>query len=428
MANSIKTALRNVYFSKRFNKYAVRLYSIVHPPLYRRPNMEFDADVWNGICTFRSQQGRQIGENNTGPEIYKEVVETEHRICKFEGSRYGLPINVTALREVMATWEDALQFSTIARNDYIKRRKLCSDRFNLRQAYVLSKLGAAIPAYLARRKDNPLKNGSLLPLETTFFTLGVGPFMVVRSLMEKGDLTPLELEPLTAERMYELADSSGSIVSASGKGCAGSKKLFIDLLDVVMNGTYKKELTSTESMRVIASLGDLDRFYSYVYASSRVELLVRLMQFVCAQSLYELQDKSQALSGEEREWVQKSLAECYHKPANDLDDRTVMKNFIRVTLALLNELDYPSVETALVRADILRSDGSAPESLAGDVGQGAVKRISRGAEIIFPYIKSELDGVHQALGRYIGETITIDQLYKRCCGPQLKLLLDRLGR
>ena len=71
--------------------------------------------MWNGICAFHSDDGRQIGENNTNPEIYREIVETESKPCKFEGSRYGLPINLTALRNVMASWDDALQLVTTVR-------------------------------------------------------------------------------------------------------------------------------------------------------------------------------------------------------------------------------------------------------------------------------------------------------------------------
>lgn len=132
---------KKLFYSKRFNKLAVRLYSAVNPPPYRRANMEFDYDVWNGICTFHSHDGRQIGENNTNPAVYREVIETEHKICKFEGSRNGLPINVTALRHVMAVWTDALQFTTMLRNDYIRRRGLTGPRLTLRQGYVFSKLG-----------------------------------------------------------------------------------------------------------------------------------------------------------------------------------------------------------------------------------------------------------------------------------------------
>jgi len=428
MLKQVKALLRKAHVPGRFTARAVQLYSMVFPPPYRRANMEFDSDVWNGICTFHSQDGRQIGENNTGPERYREEIETEHRTCTFEGSRNGLPINVTALRQVMAAWDDSLQFTTLLRNDYIRRRKLGTPRLNLRQGYVFSKLGAAYAAYLARRKDNPIT--SLPRLETAFFTLGVGVFMVVRTFMEKGDLSVLDEEPLSAEALYEMADSSRTLISADGKGCAGSKRLILDYLDVTMNGTYKKELSSLEARRAIDSIGDWDRFYDYVYASSRLELLVKLNQSLCAQALFALQSDPGQLSKAELDLVGKSLASCYEKPRDGLDDRTVMSNFMRIVLTLLDELDYPAVRVALAGAGLINPDGGAGSRLqdlsSSDLRKAAAMRMRLSSDLIYPYCRKELDGLHRALGRFEDDNISIDGLNDRCCGTGLKPLLKIL--
>jgi hypothetical protein len=436
MTNLVKTALKQAYYSPTFNKWGVRLYATLNPPPYLRPRMEFDYDVWNGICTFYSQGGRQIGENNTNPEVYRELIETEHKVCKFEGSRYGLPINVTALRDVMAVWDDALQFTALARNLHIQQLKLDSPRFNLRQGYVFSKLGAAIPAYLARRKKNPIKSGTLPPLETAFFTLGVGPFMVVRALMEKGNLVALDPEPMSPERLYELADTSGSIVSAGGKGCAGSKKLFIDLLDVAMNGIYKKELNSKEARRAVASIDDWDEFYAYVLASSRLELLVKVSQYLCAQILLALQGKADGLGSEAKDLIDASLAGCYHRVPNGpngpngLDDRTVMSNFIEIALALLDECHYPVVRGALDKVHLI-----GPGSLANDLhtlpaGQ-AQRRAAHAIDLVLktlqPHCQAQLDGVNAALGQYQDTTVTTDDLRLRIGGKSLDALSAQLA-
>ncbi len=422
MSNPVKDILKKAFYSKQLNKPALRLYSRIKPPPYQRAKMEFDFDVWNGICTFHSNQGRQIGENNTGPEVYKEVVETEHKICKFEGSRYGLPINVTALREVMGVWDDALQFVTLLRNQHVKQLKLDVTRLNLRQGYVFSKLGAGLPAYLARRRNSPIKDGSLPPLETAFFTLGVGPFMVVRSLMEKGDLTPLNLEPQTAEVLYELADTSGSIVSGAGKACAGSKKLFLDFLDAAMNGTYKKELSSAEAQRAFAMVDDWDNFYRYIFASSRLELLVKLNQALCAQSLLALQPGASALPAEAQALLEKCLERSYHRTAKDLDDQTVLKNFIEVSLTLLEELNCAEIRPALNQAGLAGVDVSAATVLE------LCSRIRRTNELFYPYCRAELERVHAALDQFKDETITVDDLYVRSSGVGLAPLLAALEK
>jgi hypothetical protein len=417
---------KKLFYSKRFNKLAVRLYSAVNPPPYRRANMEFDYDVWNGICTFHSHDGRQIGENNTNPEIYKEVIETEHKICKFEGSRNGLPINVTALRQVMAVWGDALQFTTMLRNDYLRRRRLTGPRLTLRQGYVFSKLGAAYPAYLARKRSHPIT--SLPALETAFFTLGVGPFMIVRTFMERGDLAVLHDGPLTAAELYEMADSSGTLVSAGGKGCAGSKKLILDFLDVTMNGTFAKPLDSVDALRAIRSIADWDEFYAYVYSTSRLELMVRLTQYLCAQSLRALQSREGLLSEAEQALVSECLDKCYHDPGDRYDDRTVMGNFIQIVLALLDEFDFPQVRAALVNANLVNSGngGYLIDQVGGDARVSAARRIRLATELLFPFCKRQLDATHRALHRFESETITLDDLQNRVCGPSLTPLLALL--
>ena len=417
---------KKLFYSKRFNRLAVRLYSTVNPPPYRRANMEFDHDVWNGICTFHAHDGRQIGENNTNPAIYKEVVETEHKVCKFEGSRNGLPINVTALKQVMAVWPDALQFTTMLRNDYLRRRGLQGPRLTLAQGYVFSKLGAAYPAYLARKRSQPIT--SLPALETAFFTLGVGPFMVVRTFMERGDLAVLHDGPLTAAELYEMADRSGTLVSAGGKGCAGSKKLILDFLDVTMNGTFAKPLESADARRAVDSIADWDEFYAYVYASARLELLVRLAQYLCAQSLWSLHTRSGLLSEAELPLLAQCLDKAYHDPGAGYEPRTVMGNFIQIALALLDELDFPQARVALVEASLVQSGhgGYLIDQVGGDARVSAARRIRLATETLMPFCKQTLDDTHRALHRFTAHTITLDDLQRRACGPALQPLLALL--
>jgi len=426
----IKALARNRLYrmlgSERFNKLAVRLYSAVRPPPYRRPNMEFDFDVWNGICSFHSVDGRQIGENNTNPATYKELIATEHRVCAFEGSRQGLPINVTALRHVMSVWDDTLQFVTLLRNDYIRRRSLDGPRLNLRQGYVFSKLAAAYPAYLVRRRQNPID--ALPALETAFFTVGVGPFMVVRSLMERGDPRALHDAPLSAPEIYEMADSAGTLVSAAGYGCAGSKKLIVDFLDVIMNGSYQKPLGSANARRAMDSIGDWDRFHAYVEASSRLELVVKSAQYLCAQWLWALRSDSSALSDFELTLANKCLAHANHLPVGEHDDRLVTGQFIAIALALLDELDGSGVRSALVQADLLQPgrERHQTEPAVRDARAWAARRIRLTFQVLYPLCQQELDLTHRALQQFESTSISLDDLYTRCCGPDVTALLSSL--
>jgi hypothetical protein len=424
MANPLKAALKRAYFSRRLNPHALRLYSALRPPPFRRDDMEFAQDVWNGICTFRSTAGRQIGENNTGPDIYKATVETEHKICKFEGSRYGLPINVTALREVMGVWDDALQFTTLLRQRFMARHGLTDPRFNLRQGYVFSKAGAAIPAYQARRAERPLADGTLPPLETAFFTLGVGPFMVVRALMERGDLRAAGTEPHSAEALYELADTSGSIVSAGGKGCAGSKKLFLDFLDAAMNGTYAKPLNSAEARRAIDSVGDWDAFFDYLYASARLELLIKVAQALSAQALLIVQADGRHAS----DALDAVLARCQVTAGSDTGADSVQSRYFEVLLHLLDELGGPPVRARLEADGLLMAAqraSSAEAAAQGRLAGWAARQITGAMALLGALCREESVRIAQALGLPGMAVPAADDLWQRVGGDELRPLLRR---
>ena len=70
----------------------------------------------------------------------------------------------------------------------------------------------SLPAFLVRRKDQPLRDGSLQALETAFYMLGTAPFELVRQLMVQGDLQPLDPQPLGGEKLYGLADGTRALV------------------------------------------------------------------------------------------------------------------------------------------------------------------------------------------------------------------------
>ena len=425
MINPAKSLFKKAYDSRHLNKWVVRLYGRLYPPPYCRDNIEFDRDVWNGICTFRSATGRHIGENNTNPKFYREMIETKHLVCAFEGSRNGRQVNITALRHMIPIWDDVLQFTLLMRNHYIEHRELHSARLNLRQGYVFSKMTAAYLSFLARRTRNPLSSGTLPALETAYFTVGVGPFMVVRALMERGNLAALETAPMSAAALYDLADSSGSLLAGTDRACAGSKHLIVQFLDVAMNGAYTQALTSADAQRALSCIDDWNTFYQYLYASSRLELLIKLNQALCAQLLVMLLSDPGTLSEVERQHLQASLARCYFKVKSPLDDSTVLRNFIQIALALLDELAYPAVQASLMRASLLpNGDWGLPTDTTRK--SVAAQRIRQSTQLIYPFCDAELNSLNKSLGRHSAARISMDDLYHRLGGPEISALLTLL--
>lgn len=155
MPNIIKSTVQSLYYSRRLNRYALKILSWLSPPPYLRDNVEFHYDMWIGISSFYADSGRQIGENNTAPRRYKETMETLHKPCRFEGSRNGLLVNMTALRHVMSVWDESVQLTTALRNDYIRHRNLDDARFNLRQGYVFPRSAPPFPPTLPDAAISP---------------------------------------------------------------------------------------------------------------------------------------------------------------------------------------------------------------------------------------------------------------------------------
>lgn len=431
MPNIIKSSVQSLYYSRRFNKYALRILSSLSPPPYLRDNVEFHYDMWIGISSFYADSGRQIGENNTAPRRYKESMETLHKPGRFEGSRHGLLANMTALRHVMSVWDESVQLTTALRNDYIRYRNLDDARLNLRQGYVFSKIGAALPSYLARRSHNPVPSGSLPPLETAFYTLGVGVFMTVRKLMEAGDLTALDQNPMSAERLYELTENCGALVSAEGKGCAGSKKMIIEYLDVAMNGSYREPDIAPDVHRCIENIGAMEPFYDYLYAASRLELFIKLNHYLSAGAIFRLQRHVDRLTGKQRELLHKSMQHFSGQLAIHIGQPVALDNTIDILLSLLEELECITIRKELDKRglhDINRKAENQQSMAPEDTLAGAANAIRAATELIYKYCVEELSKINRALGRDKSRSITIDDMYARANGKYIRLLIDSIDR
>jgi hypothetical protein len=420
MSNPVRHLIAQAKQHKTLRQWAMKAYTLKNPPPYRRPNMEFDLDIWNGISSLHGSDGRQIGENNAGPYPYKEDLPTEHKAHKFGGSRTGLPINITALKHVMGVWDDSLQLVTLLRERYIAQRGLPERRFNLLNAYLFSKLGTALPAWQVRRKGAPIADGELPPLETAFFTLGVGPFMVLRALMEKGDPAPLDPAPHTADEYYALADRSGSLVTPAGKGCAGSPKLIREFLDAAMNGTYAKPLDSANARRAIDSLGDWDAFYGYTLAASRLELLIKLAQALTARTLLALQAAGSVQDASERSALASAIGQAYYRAVDDGDDPAIVANIEQVLCALIDDHGDAATLAQLRAAGLL---GGAAVTDPADAAQ----RIRTLHRLLFPACARDLQALHAHLGRPGWGRIDEAALMKRVGGPGLGALLQRFS-
>ncbi len=418
-----KKIIRNIKQSRRLRKLALKAYSIKHPPPYRRPNMEFEFDAWNGISSLRCWNGHQIGEENTGPYPYDELTRNEHKTCPFRDSRKGLPMNVETLRITMPSAEDALRLIAVLRGKYIAHRRLDTQRFNLARAYLFSKFAVSLPAYLTRRRRSPVSEGGLQPIETAFYMLGTAPFMLTRRLMSVGDPTPLDPRPMSAQRLYELADRSNALLSVRSCACPATPKLIRHLFDIMMNGNIDEpRLTcSARVQRVLDTLGDWKRYYDYTHASSRIELYIRLNLALTARILHGI-SKHEACA--DTHLVQRVLRTLLNRiqvrRRVDVSIRDILDNFIDILILLVKDHQGDTVLDSLNAAGCLDplAFTHAPRETAG--------LIRRQHDLIHAACSRDIARVHRTLGYPDWPDITLEALYLRTGGSDLMNLTDRL--
>lgn len=232
--------------------------------------MEFDFGVWLGPSSLRCVDGRQLGEENTWPKRFRRFPATEYHETAMAGSRNGCSINMTALHMVMRAWNDALPLMGGLRQVYAEAAGIESQRLTLAHFFVLSKMGCALPALMARRALDPIADGALPALVATQFKLIAGFFMVAQHSLwaEDGEA----LEALHADTFYDYADRHEIFTSPSGRACGGSRKKILELFD------YLVEPQDDCSLDTLRSFVDARQLLSYATLSVHLELTLQLLQ------------------------------------------------------------------------------------------------------------------------------------------------------
>jgi hypothetical protein len=200
-------------------------------------------------------------------------------------------------------------------------------------------------------------------------------------------------------------------------------------MDVMINGEYDQPLTSVEAARAIELIGDFDQLYAYIYASSRLELMIKLNQCLCSHALFTLESEPNVLSPRERDLLRESLGVSFYKRSMDLDDLVVNRRYSQIVLNLLDELDKSEIQTELNSMHVLNEDLT-PTALytssIGEIRDFTAQRIRQVSELIYSHCCRELAAIHKALGRFENNQISLDDFYNRCSGSSLQPLLTIL--
>ena len=173
----------------------------------------------------RDDEDRPIREGRTPRELLREG-EIEYRQCPYTGSRYlnERPMNVSALRQTSAHWDEVIDAIAFLRAAYQDARG--GYRSDAMDIWRVSQLGSALPWFyiLGQRATCPAYAAALSKA-----TLGVGIWghRVFVKMLEERNLIPR----FTSQVMLDTAEDTGTLV-AEHEVCAASDKMMLKFFDV----------------------------------------------------------------------------------------------------------------------------------------------------------------------------------------------------
>lgn len=178
----------------------------------------------------RDAEGRPLRESRTPAEFLKPG-DIEHKKCPYHGGRqyHEKPMNVGALRQTSAHWDEITDALAVLRGGYVDARKL-QDGPELIDLWRISQLGSALPWWFILR-DQPLPAYAAALSKAT---LGVGIWaqqMLMRTLV--GAWT----EPVfTAANIMESVEETGTLIGTR-EVCAGSDKMLSKFFETYLDQT-----------------------------------------------------------------------------------------------------------------------------------------------------------------------------------------------
>lgn len=278
-----KNMLKEWILNSRTLKPLLRL---VLPHPLASPTMEFKYGLWAGISSLFGEDDRQLGENNTRPARCRRNVKMEFQSCKYQGSRYGKQINVSALRTAMNHFYGATAI-TVAIRDYHMSRigKSSTDQPGAWDLYAISRASLALISY-HYRSQNISPTERLNEDLASQFKLVTGIFMIVRDMVLHASAHVQRNEPVSAKVLYNFADENQIFRSPTDMVCAGSENKITEFLEFANWGrshpNAKKLNTQSKEdlLNLLRSFApDLDAWYSYALSTIELDYFIQMQIF-----------------------------------------------------------------------------------------------------------------------------------------------------
>jgi hypothetical protein len=177
----------------------------------------------------RDDEGRPLREGRTPEELLRPG-EIEYRACSYAGSRQppGLPMNVSALRQTSAHWDELVETLGFLRTAYAEARGGYGP--DVMDLWRVSQLGSALPWFFVLRGE-PLPAYAAALSKATLGTGILAQRLMRRMLVERW-LPP----PFTAPALVALSELTGTLVGAT-EVCSAPEKMIARFLEIIVAGT-----------------------------------------------------------------------------------------------------------------------------------------------------------------------------------------------
>ncbi len=213
---------------------------------------------------MRDQEGRPLGEAKI-PFGQRDGVEMELRTCPYADSRQHnrRPMNVSALKQMFAHWQEALAGLALLRSLYCAGLK--SGRLRLIDVWRIGGLTSSVVDFAFLRASAPIGDGCLPAAVAVLYKAPLGIGMSTQAMWADG--AARWRDPVDAGALYEYADRHGHFIGPQ-QVCAGPVAMVKEVLRLVVEGGPAGDASATAAV-----LGDSQRFLRFCHATSALRLL-----------------------------------------------------------------------------------------------------------------------------------------------------------
>jgi len=247
--------------------------------------MEFRYGLWTGISGLMGEDARQLGEANTKPAVFMKDIPAETLACKYDGTRYGQLINISALRVAMRHFYDASAITVSVRDYHMARINQPADTVpGGWDLYVISRAAIALISHQYRydygqaRTEDEISNDI-----SSLYKLVTGVFVICREMMRVAHPAIVNNTPISSQDLYAFADENYIFRSDNQMVCAGSTTKIIEFLDFANLGRQHPQSSKlpldgeTDHLALLGSIvEDVDSWYHYALLTVELDHYIEL--------------------------------------------------------------------------------------------------------------------------------------------------------